>query len=238
MTQKHTSSTLTDEGLYRLINWFSPSFPIGAYSYSRGLESAIESGFVNNQTNLVDWIETDLRHGPGWTDAVLFSHVFRAADSENENDLLDLAALANALRGSAELALESTAQGKAFTRTVSECWSLTEVEEFERRLIARDIEITLPVVTALSYAIGQIPLREALFFYVQANASNLVSAAVRLIPLGQSDGQKALISLEKSVCDTVKKAPAVTLDNLGTSTPMIDLMSIAHETQYTRLFRS
>ena len=93
MTQKRASSTLTNEGLSRLINWFSPSFPIGAYSYSRGLESAIERDIVNNQLNLVDWIGTDLLHGPGWIDAVLFSHVFNAANSENKNTLLDLAAL-------------------------------------------------------------------------------------------------------------------------------------------------
>ena len=238
MTQKRASSTLTNEGLSRLINWFSPSFPIGAYSYSRGLESAIEQDFVNNQLNLVDWIGTDLLHGPGWIDAVLFSHVFNAANSENKNTLLDLAALAYALRGSAELALESSAQGKAFARTVSECWSLTEIDEFQQRLTARDIEITLPVAAALSCATDKIPLRESLFFYVQANASNLVSAGVRLIPLGQSDGQRALRSLNTSICDAVERAPATALDNLGTSAPMIDLMSMAHETQYTRLFRS
>ena len=77
-----------------------------------------------------------------------------------------------------------------------------------------------------------------MFFYVQAEVNNLVSAGIRLIPLGHSDGQRTLLLLEETVHKTVEKAPTITLDNLGTSTPMIDLMSMAHETQYTRLFRS
>ena len=238
MIQEHAPSGITNESLYRLSNWFSPSFPIGSYSYSRGLESAVETRLVVNPTTLVDWIESDIRHGPGWTDAVLFSHVFRSADAKNENDLLHVAALSYALRGSAELALESTAQGKAFARAVSECWSLTEVEKFRHTLAAKDIEITLPVAAALACAIAKIPLRSALFFYVQANANNLVSAAVRLIPLGQSDGQRTLVSLEPHIGASVKKAAIEKLEDLGTSTPMIELMSFAHETQYTRLFRS
>mgnify|MGYP003306394770 CR=1 FL=1 len=220
------------------MNWFSPSFPIGAYSYSRGLETAIEKGHVGNQADLVDWIETDLSHGPGWTDAILFRLVFEAAKSANDKELFDLAELAHALRGSAELALESTSQGKAFVRAVSESWSLPEVEIFQQRLNARDIEITLPVAAAISCAAEEIEVREALFFFIQANAANLISAAVRLIPLGQSEGQRALLDLETSICKVVEKAPTITLDNFGTSTPMIDIMSIAHETQYTRLFRS
>ena len=238
MTWAHASPSLTNESLYRLISWLSPSFPIGAYSYSRGLETAIEKGFVNNQTDLVDWIDTDLSHGPGWTDAILFELVFRAVNSADDNQLFYLAEVAHALRGSAELELESTSQGKAFVRAISESWSLPKVEIFQQQLNARDIEITLPVAAAVSCAVGQIPAREALFFFVQANAANLVSAAVRLIPLGQSDGQRALLSLEASIGKTVEKAPTMTLDSLGTSTPMIDIMSISHETQYTRLFRS
>ena len=238
MTSTRPPPSLTNKSLYRLINWFSPSFPIGAYSYSRGLETAIERGFVNNRTDLVDWIETDLSHGPGWTDAVLFRLVFEAATSANDHELFDLAELAHALRGSAELELESTSQGKAFVRAISESWSLPEVEILQQRLNERNIEITLPVAAAISCAAEKIAGQEALFFFIQANASNLVSAAVRLIPLGQSEGPCALLALETSICKAVEKAPTITVDTLGTSTPMIDIMSIAHETQYTRLFRS
>ena len=238
MTRTLPSPSLTNKSLYRLIHWFSPSFPIGAYSYSRGLETAIEKGFVNNQADLVDWIETDLSHGPGWADAVLFTLVFSAAKSANDHELFDLAELAHAFRGSAELELESTSQGKAFVRAISESWSLPEIESFQKQLNARNIEITLPVAAAMSCAAEEISAREALFFFVQANASNLVSAAIRLIPLGQSEGQRALLALETSICKVVEKAPTITLDTFGASTPMIDIMSIAHETQYTRLFRS
>lgn len=238
MTRTRPSPSLKNKNLYRLINWFSPSFPVGAYSYSRGLETAIEKGLVNNQKEVVDWIETDLTHGPGWNDAVIFKLVFEAAKSENDTELFDLAEFAHALRGSAELELESISQGKAFVRAVSESWSLPDVETFQQRLNERSIEITLPVAASISCAFEEIAVREALFFFVHANASNLVSAAVRLIPLGQSDGQRALLALETSICEVVEKAPTMTLDTLGTSTPMIDIMSIAHETQYTRLFRS
>ena len=238
MTRNFDLSDLTGDSLYKLVHWFSPSFPIGAYAYSRGLETAVESALVNTKEELVDWIISDLLNGPGWIDAVLFCHVFRAAVNSNEIELLELATLANALRGSSELALESSNQGEAFATTVSECWSLSQVDAIQRSLGGNDIRVALPVAAAASCAFSHIPLEQSLFFYVQAEVNNLVSAGIRLIPLGHSDGQRALLLLEETVHKTVEKAPTITLDNLGTSTPMIDLMSMAHETQYTRLFRS
>ena len=229
---------LPEDALYKLLHWFSPSFPIGSYSYSRGLETAIEAKLVLEVNGLVDWIHTDLLRGPGWTDAILFCHIFRSIIGSNQNEFMELATLANAARGSSELALESSNQGKAFAKATSECWSVPQMNSIERDLTNLGIEMTLPVAAATACALSQIPLKPALFFYTQADANNLVSAGIRLIPLGQSDGQRALSQLEQTVNMVVEKALAMDLDKLGTSTPMIDLMSMHHEIQYTRLFRS
>jgi urease accessory protein len=142
------------------------------------------------------------------------------------------------MRGTSELALECNAQGAAFMTTVAATWTDLEIRRWRDVLRSRDIGAAYPVAVALCAAVSGVEPRPALVAYLQAFASALVTAGVKLIPLGQTDGQRVVAELESIVeraADTALQRP---LDDLGSAAPMIDLLSMRHETQYTRLFRS
>jgi urease accessory protein len=220
--------------LLRLLTWASPAFPTGAFSYSHGLEFAVEEGLVTNAAQLQDWVGWIVRHGALYADAVLLAHAHRAAEAGDNARLDEVAEIAAAMRGTAETALESLQQGASFFDTAQAVWASKRMASFAKRTGTRP---ALPVAVALACA-DTIPLPEALAAYLHAGAANLVSAGVRLIPLGQTDGQRSIAALEGAVTETVARAMATALDDLATAAPMVDWTSMRHETQYTRLFRS
>ncbi|MEK9968232.1 MAG: urease accessory protein UreF [Ferrovibrio sp.] len=226
--------TTTTE-LYRLLAWFSPSYPIGAFSYSHGVEFAVESGRVKDVATLTQWIGHILRHGAGWVDAVLLKEAHAACDDMAKLD--ELADLAAAWRGTAEMALESTQQGGSYLSVTRAAWGPAPLLE---AFAARREDKAVPLCIAVGVAAGahKLSIETVLAAYLHAFAANLVSAAVRLIPLGQTDGQRALVALMPVVDSIVPCALACPLEDCGTASPMVDLMSMMHETQYTRLFRS
>jgi urease accessory protein len=226
----------TEAGLYRLLAWLSPAYPVGAYTYSHGLEWAVEQGLVRCRASLETWLATVLRHGGGWQDAVLLAHAHRAVSLGDHAAWEELRVLAQAWTPTAELALESRAQGEAFASTSLSCWPDAEGQLI--RLLADGPGLTYPLAVAAVAAVHGVPLGLVLPAYLQAIAANLVSAAVRAVPLGQTDGQKALAALEPVVGEVALKARDCPLDEVGTATLMVDLCSMRHETQYTRLFRS
>ena len=219
--------------LYRLMAWLSPAYPTGGFSYSHGLEYAVEAGLVSSRSEMVDWVGHIVTEGAGRVDAMLFRAAYEAADDPATLD--DVADLAAAFRGTAETALESSQQGAAFLATTRLAWPDPRLDAFALRR-GRD-PVALPVAVALACA-GRVPLGSALPAYLEVFAANLVSAGVRLIPLGQSDGQRALAALEPAIAAAVAAALATPLDEVGASAAMVDWCSIRHETQYTRLFRS
>lgn len=220
--------------LFRLLTWASPAFPTGAFSYSHGLEFAVEEGLVTNAAQLQDWVGWIVRHGAPYADAVLFAHAHRAAESGDDAALDEVAELAGAMRGTAETALESLQQGASFFTIAQAVWPQPHLDAFAKR---NGTKPALPIAVALLSA-HSIPLPAALGAYVHAAMANLVSAGVRLIPLGQTDGQRSIAALEGAVATTVGRALATALDDLATAAPMVDWTSMRHETQYTRLFRS
>lgn len=229
------TATMTDNtGLLQLMSWLSPAFPIGSFSYSHGLEQAVETGLLSDPAGVTDWIATVLSHGSGWIDAVLFLEAHRALCHDAPQRLAEIAELAEAWRGTAETALESRAQGRAFATALIACWPSVAVERWLAPLASPSYAIAVAVAAAAS----GIAEEAALAAYLHAVAANLVSAAVRLVPLGQTDGQRAVRSLAQRIPDIVLAARTAALDDLGTATPMIDWVSMRHETQYTRLFRS
>jgi urease accessory protein len=222
----------------RLQTWLSPAFPTGAYAYSHGLERAVEAGKVRDRDSLVEWLDADLRQGTGRNDAILFALAHRAVREAGTNAFLEVATLAAAMRGTAELALESTAQGGALLATVRLAWPDPRLDRIAARLTAARIAPTLPVAAAACIALHGVALDDALPLYVQATVANLVSAGVRLVPLGQTDGQRAIAALEPAVTAVAAAALAATEKDLGSAATMVDIASAQHETQYTRLFRS
>lgn len=230
--------TTTTE-LYRLLAWFSPSYPIGAFSYSHGVEYAVETGRVTNVATLTQWIGHILRHGAGWVDAVLLKEAYAACgDLANGAARLDeLADLAAAWRGTAEMALESTQQGGSYLSVTRAAWGQSPALDTFATLRA-DKPVPLCIAVGVAAGAHGLAVEAVLAAYLHAFAANLVSAAVRLIPLGQTDGQRALSSLMPVVDSIVPCALACPLEDCGTASPMVDLTSMMHETQYTRLFRS
>ena len=231
------ATAMTDGAqLYRLLAWLSPAYPIGAFSYSHGLEYAIEVGLVRNRESLTAWVAGVLANGAGRVDGALFAVAWRAADASDEAALDSVAELAAAWRGTAEMALESRQQGTSFATITKTAWPDARLDA----LLARhDGEIALPVAVGVAAAWHGIALSAALTGYLHAFAANLVSAAVRAIPLGQTDGQRTLAALEPNVVEAGARAIAVrSLDDVGSAAPLVDWCSMRHETQYTRLFRS
>lgn len=224
------------EPLYRLLAWLSPAYPIGAFSYSHGIETAVEEGFIKDRMSLVIWLESVILQGTGVVDGALFAASWRAAAAGDWPAFDALAERAAAWRGTSEMALEARQQGGSFLSVTRTAWPHPALDAAHERLSG---ELSLPVAVALAAAAHGIAVERALEFYLHAFTANLISAAVRTVPLGQSDGQIALAALESVVRQAVDAALAVeSLDEIGTSTPLLDWCSLRHETQYTRLFRS
>ena len=221
-------------GMTKLLAWTSPSYPTGAFSYSHGLEWAVEAGDVRDVATLIDYIDAVLARGGGWIDAVLFARAYECAhDASAFDEISDLAA---AFRGSAETALESHQQGAAFLAVTRKAWPHAQLDAFTER--RGDAPVAHSIAMALACAAHGIPREPALSAWLHAAAANLVSAGVRLVPLGQTDGQIATARLASHIATIVADALDTPLDELGTAAPLLELCSIRHETQYTRLFRS
>jgi urease accessory protein len=224
------------EAAYKLLAWFSPAMPIGAYSYSHGLEYAVEAGLVTDAPTLRDYLEAALRHGTGQLDASLLCAAYRAG--REGRALADIVTLAAALRGTSELALESAAQGRALLTVLRQAWPAAALEALATLCRHEEIEPAHAVTVGVACAAHGLPLQPCVVAFLHGFAANLISAGVRLVPLGQTDGQRLTAALEDTIQAVAADALAASLDDLGTACPMIDLCAIAHETQYTRLFRS
>lgn len=229
-----TPPMLTDGGLHRLLAWTSPSYPIGAYTYSHGLETAVDRGQVRDATSLSAYVEAVLSRGGGWTSAVLFCHAWRAAGDEAAFD--EVAELAAAFAATAETAIESHQQGRSFLQVTLQAWPHPALDAFAMRIERRPVAHA--AVFALACAAHGVPLETGLTGLIHGTAANLVSAGVRLVPLGQTDGQRATAYLSGKIEAIAARAITASLDDLGTSAPLLDIASIHHETLYTRLFRS
>jgi urease accessory protein len=228
------------EAAYKLLAWFSPAMPIGAYSYSHGLEYAVEAGLVTDAPALRDYLDAALRHGTGQLDASLLCAAYRASrDGACEGrSLADIAMLAAAFRSTSELALESAAQGRALLTVLRQAWPAPPLCALAALCRQHEVEPAHAVTAGVACAAHGLPLQPSVVAFLHGFAANLVSAGVRLIPLGQTDGQRLTAALEDTVRAVAAGALAASLEDLGTASPMIDLCAIAHETQYTRLFRS
>ncbi|MFI0844120.1 urease accessory protein UreF [Mesorhizobium sp. IMUNJ 23232] len=216
------------KALLKLLAWLSPTFPVGSFSYSHGLERAVEDGLVADADDLSDWLETLLRRGSGWNDAVLFAEAWRRA--RGGESLREIADLAEALVGSRERHMESTLQGAAFLKAAG-AWPAGGLS-------------TLPGDCAYCVAVGalagahHVPLGDALGAFLQAFATNLVQAGIRLGVTGQQGAVTLIAGLEPTVSEVAACAENSSLDDLGACAVLSDIAAMRHETQYSRLFRS
>ena len=206
--------------LLTLTQWLSPAYPVGAFTYSHGLETAIAEGDITDAETARNWIADCLRHGAARNDAILLTHAYAA------DDPTDIADLARALATSRERLMETEDQGRAFARTTAAVWGLTLPT------------IPYPVAVGRAAGLKNLPLNDTLTLYLHAFTANLVSAGVRLVPLGQTEGQAITHALQTTIADIATEAESASLDDIGACAIRSDLSSMKHETQTTRLFKS
>jgi urease accessory protein len=207
---------MANSALLRLLTWLSPGFPTGGFAYSSGLEYVVETGVLSDEASLADWLQTLVTHGALWSDVILLRTAYRGED---------VSALGLALCTTAERRLETLAQGSAFVRAAA-AWSYP----------ARNDEDATPYPIAVAHlaAAHDVPEDDTVLAYLHAATANLVSAAIRLIPLGQAAGLRVQAGLEP----TLLAAAARRDTELGTAAWSADIAAMRHETQYTRLFRT
>jgi urease accessory protein len=211
--------------LLRLMAWLSPAFPTGAFAYSHGSEWAVESGDVANDTDLQSWLQDIAAYGTGRSDTILLRHAHRAA-----NDLAALTAVAElgcATASCRERQAESLDLGRAFMLAAAP-WGVPAAPE----------RIPYPVAVGAVCGAHGIAEDAAAAAFLHALIASLISAAVRLVPLGQTAGLRVLTALEPTILMVAAATKPATLDDLGGCAFRSDLAAMRHETQYTRLFRS
>jgi urease accessory protein len=213
--------------------WFSPMFPVGAFAYSHGLEWAQEAGDITDADDLRDWLSTLIHRGALHNDMILLAQAYRAAQRRDANRLCEINELALAMATSRERRLETATQGNAFLLAIKKSWPCASLD-----LLDASEDVAYPVAVALATAGHDLPLDATLNMFSLGFVANLVSAAIRLGIIGQSDGQSVIAALIPMIGETAQSCASKNLDDLGGSAFRSDLASLKHETQYTRLFRS
>jgi urease accessory protein len=212
----------TDSDLLRLMTWLSPAFPVGAFGYSHGLEAAIREGWVGDAEALEAWIAGLVEHGGGWSDAVLLKAAWAAPDPAAR---AEVAELARALAPSLERRRETLAQGEAFLAAAA-AWGQPPLCG----------AIAYPVAIGAVAAANGLPVEPVLVAWLHAFSANLVSVAVRAIPIGQIAGIGVIARLEPVILGAARRAAASDLDDLGSAAILSDIAAMRHETLDGRLF--
>ncbi|MEO1641219.1 MAG: urease accessory UreF family protein [Pseudomonadota bacterium] len=211
---------MRDADLLMLTQWLSPAYPIGAFAWSHGLESAVARGDVSGAEGLAAWLHDVLTLGAGRSDAILLVAAYEADDPE------ETAALAAALAPSKERRMETLQQGAAFAATTRDVWGL-------------DLpDMAYPVAVGRAAGLKSLPVLPVTQVWLQGFASNLVQAALRLMPLGQTAGAQILAGLTPTILTIAEEAQAASLDDLGATTFAVDIASMQHADLPSRIFRS
>lgn len=215
--------------LARLAAWFSPACPVGAFSYSHGLERLCEDGALSCRQDAEAAIALALTDGSGRTDAILLAETWRA--QTDGRSVEPVRQLGLALAPSAERWQESVRQGNAFAAVIDGAWPLYFA-------LADHGDLPYPVAVGLAGAGHGVPLRPLVHGFLMAFAANLISAAVRLVPLGQTDGQRLTARLSDLAASLTEEACTADLEVIGGAALGLDLASMRHECQEVRLYRS
>ena len=203
-----------------VMQWMSPAFPIGAFAYSHGLEWAIDKDHVSNGEKLQKWITDLLEYGSLRTDAIFISLILRGHDAKKMNEL------SMALCPAGERLLETKLQGSAFAKVIEDVWQ-------------QDIgELSLPIAVALAAKNQSIEQDLILPAYLHAFCSNLISAAIRLIPIGQTEGQRIMLELYTTISDLVQTAYESEIDDLNSACFFSDVSAMEHEYLQPRIFKT
>jgi urease accessory protein len=228
--------------LLRLLQLTSPALPVGAYSYSEGLEWAIDRGQITSASQLQDWLTQDLRWGGIRIEGAVMVRVYRGIEAGDHGAVSHWNQWLSASRETEELRRQSWQMGRSLLRLLEDL----ELEDLALGNEGLDLGIDRLDLTPCNFAVAfgivahrwQIPIEEALIGYLQSWSSNLISAGIKLIPLGQTAGQQLLLNLSPALVEASRSIPALADDELRSSNWGMILASMGHETQYSRLFRS
>jgi urease accessory protein len=222
--------------LLRLLQLTSPALPVGAYSYSEGLEQAVDRGLITSASQLQDWLIQDLNHGGIRIEGAVLGRVYRAIETGDQAGLRHWNQWLSASRETEELRNQSWQMGRSLLRLVA------DLHGPQGAIAAIDDRDLQPCNFAVAFGIvahyWQIPIEEALLGYLQSWASNLISAGIKLIPLGQTAGQQLQLDLSPAILAASQVIPSLADRDLRSSNWGVVLASMGHETQYSRLFRS
>ena len=219
-TLKVPMYTPTDSKLITVMQWLSPAFPIGGFAYSHGLEWAINKGYVSNREELQKWVSDLLEYGSLKNDAILIKLVLKGSDPKEINEI------AIALCPANERLSETQLQGGAFCKIMREVWSL-EIDD-----------LALPIALALAAKNENIDQNLVVPAYLHSFCSNLISVAIRLVPIGQTDGQKTLRELSPLISDSVRAVAKSNKDDLGSACFLSDVSAMQHEYLQPRVFKT
>ena len=220
---------LADLRLYQLI---SPSLPIGAFTYSQGLEWAIEAGWIKNEQALEQWLESVLAHSVSTLELPVMIRLCRAFEGQDIEAVHYWTQFLIASRETSELRKEERQRGQALATLLPNLNVAIDDSVIEA---VRSTQIAGFALAAQQFDIS---IQSACAGYLWSWLENAVMAGVKLVPLGQTSGQKLLMRLSERVPTAVERALAIVDDEVGSSTPALAIASSRHETQYTRLFRS
>ena len=219
-TLKVPMHTPTDSKLITLMQWLSPAFPIGGFAYSHGLEWAINKGYVSNREELQKWISDLLEYGSLKNDAILINLVLQGSDPKEINEL------AMALCPANERLSETKLQGGAFCKIMGDVWNL-EIDN-----------LTLPIALALAAKNESIDQNLVVPAYLHSLWSNLISGAIRLVPIGQTDGQKTLRELSPLFLFSFRAVAKSEIDDLVSTCFLSDVSAMQHEYLQPRVFKT
>jgi urease accessory protein len=213
---------MSTDAVLTLAQWLSPGFPVGAYAYSHGLERVIDRGGMRDAGMLRLWLEDILVYGSGRADVILLAAAYQA----EPDDLTMVDATARSFAASSERLTETCDQGAAFARTVDAIWATTLGT------------LTYPVALGRAARVRGLPLDLTARMYLHGFTANLISAAVRLVPLGQTEGQRLLSDLAPLIAKTAEEAITQPCDELASTCFAADIAAMHHETQYSKVFRT
>ena len=214
--------------ILKLLTWNNQSFPIGSYSFSSGLEYAVETKIVFSSYQLLNWLKDLLTYGSLQSDSILLAETWKLKKKKQCNKILELNQFAVSLNQSHEKYIENYEQGRAFIKVAQDAWGHNFINK----------HLIFPIAYACSAAQENISLDDSLQSFIHSNLGNLLAAGIKLIPLGQTDGQKIQVELNKHIDKEYRCIKKRNLNSIGSCAWANDIISMRHENQYTRIFRT
>lgn len=229
----HIRITMTEPlALLRLMHLISPTLPIGSFTYSQGIEWAVEAGWIKDVNSLQAWLGSQLNNSITHLELPLLKRLYMAWQADDLVAVESWIAISNASRETSELLLEEKNRGRALTDLLI---ALELPQAAAHKPLLSQSQVAAFAFTSCSW---QIPLKQAAYGYAWSWLENLVLSAVKIIPLGQTQGQKVLYQMTPLLLAAVEHGLSVADEEMGAALPALAIASSRHETQYTRLFRS